>query len=501
MPAHSSKFVTLPFWLATVVLLSLTVWVAWYVYDVNRVLGEAVEADVVGVEYAQELALGVREIRTHLNRYYATQDMSYLEAIPELDRTAQEWLEKAAGTTRTEIGRSLITKLRAGYAQFQTEFPQIIKLPKEERRLAIDHLREDVFNANIILHADHFLDRKQDLIKDTVQRNNQFARDLILALVALGGSGAAAGAIVGYLWSATLRRTVVQLSVPVHDAVGKLEEVIGPVTVRATPTNFDELQGSLDHISTQVAQVVGRLQRSQREALRAEQLAAVGQMAAGMAHELRNPLTSVKILIQAANERRSLGPRDLVVLEQEVTRLEHLIQTFLDFARPPQAEKQRLDLREVVNDVQRLFQARADRVNSKVIVSLPSQPQWINGDRTQLHQLLLNLMINSLDAIGRGGEIRVELEGTDSESSCDSKSGVLLRVCDDGCGLPQELGERIFEPFVSTKQTGIGMGLSICRRIVEAHGGKISATARQPRGTEVLVELPTVEVTSLVAVT
>ncbi len=500
MQAKLSRYVTAPFWLATVVLLALTVLVAWYVYDVNRRLSAELEADVDSVKYAEELALGVREIRTHLNRFLLTRDTVNLDAIPAIDVETQSWLKKAAATIRTEMGREYINHVQRAYAEFQTQFPLARQMSAEERFNAINDIKDNLFNATIIEYSNRFLDQKQELVKETVQKNNAFAFQLSLALIALGVCGASAGGLVGYMWSTSLRRTVVQLSLPIHNTEGKLEEVIGPVTVRGMPTSFEELQGSLDRVAGQVTKVVERLQRSQRETLRAEQLAAVGQMAAGMAHELRNPLTSVKILIQAASERRSLGPRDLVVLEQEVTRLEQLIQTFLDFARPPQTEKQRLDLRHTVQDTVQLVTSRADRVAVQIVTSLPAKPAWIMGDATQMHQLLLNLLINALDAIGRAGQIQIELATGGQAGHAGDAGTIELRVSDNGCGLPSELGEKIFEPFVSTKQTGIGMGLSICRRIVEDHGGQITAHSATTRGTVVQVSLPAVPVETLAAI-
>jgi two-component system sensor histidine kinase HydH len=487
------RYVTLPFWAATFCLLGLTILVAWYVYAVNLELSVAVEADVDSLEYAQELALSAREIRTHLNRFLLTDDVENLDAIPAIQAEAHEWLTKATSTIRTDLGKSYIAQVTKGLEQFQNEFPLVRKLPGKERHAAIDRVRDRTFNEVIVKYSDRFLDQKQELVRLTVNKNNQFAFQLSIALLALGLCGAGAGALVGYLFSIALRRTVVELSVPIHDAAGKLEEVVGPVTVRGTPTSFHDLQGSLDQVASQVTKVVERLQKSQLAALRAEQLAAVGQMAAGMAHELRNPLTSVKILVQSAHDGHTLSPRDLLVLEEEISRLENLIQTFLDFARPPQAEKHRVDVREVIDDTMRLFQTRADRVDTQVELDIPDVPCWVWGDRTQLHQVLLNLLINSLDAIGRAGKIRIELAGGDVTNAHDSVPRVHLRVIDDGCGLPSELGEKIFEPFVSTKQTGIGMGLSICRRIVEDHGGKISAKAHAQRGTVVEIELPAVK--------
>ena len=230
------------------------------------------------------------------------------------------------------------------------------------------------------------------------------------------------------------------------------------------------------------------------EALRAEQLAAVGQMAAGIAHELRNPLMAMKILVQAAAEASppNLADRDLLVLEEEITRLERSAETFLDFARPPEIERRTFDLRQLVGQVLDLVLPRAGREGVRISCESPEdQAITIRADMGQVRQVLLNLFLNALDAVPEGGSISVEIET--AEDATDGGPGwVTVRVRDTGRGLPSELGSKIFEPFVSTKPTGIGLGLSICKRIVESHGGQIEAVNRPEGGAEFTIRLPAI---------
>ena len=149
--------------------------------------------------------------------------------------------------------------------------------------------------------------------------------------------------------------------------------MVGPVTF--TGGDFQQMESGLRQISDRIGAVVDRLRRSEREVLRAEQLAAVtGQMAAGMAHELRNPLTSMKILVQAAQASpdAALTGRDLIVLEEEISRLERLVQTFLQFARPPRPEKQVRDVQGLVREVLELMAGRAARVGTRLECVLPA---------------------------------------------------------------------------------------------------------------------------------
>jgi signal transduction histidine kinase len=176
--------------------------------------------------------------------------------------------------------------------------------------------------------------------------------------------------------------------------------------------------------------------------------------------------------------------QDLVVLEQEIDRLERSIQTFLDFARPPQPEKRLLDLSVLVQQVVALLSARAEHLGIRLECRLPDRPTPVLADAGQIRQVLLNLLLNALDATPTGGTVAVELEKT-----ADGRE-LLLRVADTGPGLPATLGESIFEAFVSTKEAGLGLGLTICKRIVEAHDGAITAANRPQGGAAFTVRLP-----------
>lgn len=150
----------------------------------------------------------------------------------------------------------------------------------------------------------------------------------------------------------------------------------------------------------------------ERQMVRAEQMAAIGQVAAGVAHELRNPLTSIKGLVQVNLREaaaRGVPAEDLRVIEHEVRRMERTLQTFLDFARPPRPDRRRLDLADVVERVYALVGGRARKQRVALRFSRPEVPSWVDGDQDHLQQLILNLVLNALDAMPHGGAVEVEL--------------------------------------------------------------------------------------------
>jgi two-component system sensor histidine kinase HydH len=159
-------------------------------------------------------------------------------------------------------------------------------------------------------------------------------------------------------------------------------------------------------------------------------------------------------------------------MEHEIRRMELCIQMFLDFARPPRSERRRADLVQVIRRALALVEGRARRQKVTVTADLPAKPIHLMIDPEQIHQVILNLLLNALDALPRGGTAHLEvLVGKDIE----------VRICDTGPGIAPRIRERLFEPFVSSKETGIGLGLTICKRLIEAHGGTIRGE-NEPEG-------------------
>jgi signal transduction histidine kinase len=487
---------TAPMVAISLLLLAVGALAAWNVHRLQRNISQAISVNVSGMRAAEELEIEVWKARTKLDRFLITGDRTYLDEVPPMWPGINHWLNEAERWALTPQEKALTGRARAGCQRFFTELARYTgRGSAEELKPKVQALIKDTLVREVLDPTHDYLDFNELEVEQANAENQGLADRLVLGLLLLGTCGSAAGLVAGFGIARGAVRTLVQLSVPVRAAAGQLEDVVGPVTFAAT-WDLHELEGVLRQIAERIGIVVERLRQSEREALRAEQLAAVGQMAAGMAHELRNPLTSMKILVQAASAREPNGPggespaagpglggRDLAVLEEEITRLERLVQTFVHFARPPEPEKRRVELRELIEQTVGLVVGRAAACQGRVECELPAGPVPVVVDPGQVRQVLLNLLINALEAVPAGGTVRVRAQ-------TDADRWVTLRVEDDGCGLPASLGPRIFAPFVSTKETGLGLGLSICKRIVEAHGGTIDAGNRPEGGAAFTVRLP-----------
>ena len=217
-----------------------------------------------------------------------------------------------------------------------------------------------------------------------------------------------------------------------------------------------------------------------------QQMAVVAQLATGVAHELRNPLTSIKMLVQTNREVLDSNEPlkdDLQIIEDEIRRMERSIQTFLEFARPRTPERAAIDLATLVCRSFTLIEARADKQHVRLLFQEPPRPVIAQADWEQIQQVLLNLMLNALDAMPSGGMLEVELDNMPTGEA-------RLTISDAGSGIPANILSRLFQPFVTNKETGVGIGLFISKRIAIEHGGRLLAENRHEGGARFTLILP-----------
>jgi len=238
-------------------------------------------------------------------------------------------------------------------------------------------------------------------------------------------------------------------------------------------------------------QDVTESRRMEREARVQQRLAAVGEMAAGIAHEIRNPLASMSGSIQILRQELPLSEdqsqlMDIVLRESE--RLNDTIRSFLAFARPQPASATRMDVRTVMGETARLLQNDAQLTDThEIVVDVPSDEVWFEGDESQVRQIVWNLATNGLRAMPRGGKLRLAVAAHETETP---EGLVVLTVQDEGTGIGPEELDGIFQPFRSAFARGTGLGLSIVQRIVTEYNGEIRVTSEKGAGTTVMVRLP-----------
>lgn len=517
------------------VLLCLGMFAAWNVNKQQQASSDLISRELHVMLVFPELQLEMREIRYRLNQFLRTKDRSLLKSIQPLHVNADRLLTEAKSLARLPEEQSLIHVVETGYDNFFADFQRLsdsllANLQDDgndsEFTRELTHLVDEKLTNDVLQPLRECVELDQQVVERTNEASHQTAQHLRIGFLLLGLCGGAAGLLLGLGIARAVGRSIVQLNVSVRGVAGKLQDVKGPVTFSHTG-DLQGIESALQMLEQDIAAVVELLQKRETELLRSEQLAQVGQLAAGLAHELRNPLMPMKILVQAAIARgddAGLKGRALHVINDEIGRLEQSIQAFLDFARPPLPEKTSVDLNEVVQHVIELVSGKAQRQAVVIRPNLPRPHLVASVDRTQIRQLVLNLVLNALDALPHGGVIDLHVEPnvpspvSDRRTLHDNRpfpegemtehdalrlirryphehamrpaSWCAIRIADGGSGVPPELLDSLFEPFVTTKETGTGLGLSICQRIATAHQGILTVHNRPTGGAEFVLKLP-----------
>jgi two-component system sensor histidine kinase HydH len=227
-----------------------------------------------------------------------------------------------------------------------------------------------------------------------------------------------------------------------------------------------------------------------REVARSQRLASVGRLAAGVAHEIRNPLSSIKGFATYFKERypdRSEDQQTADIMIQEVDRLNRVVGQLLEFARPVSIKPKPVSLQTLLDDSIKLIKDQAAAKGISIQTQNNTQVAKVRIDPDRINQVLLNLYLNAIDSMENGGELRVEITGE------GPRRNVVIQVSDTGRGISRENLSKIFEPYFTTKSTGTGLGLAIAHNIVEAMGGKITVESDTEAGTTFTIALPDLE--------
>jgi signal transduction histidine kinase len=252
--------------------------------------------------------------------------------------------------------------------------------------------------------------------------------------------------------------------------------------------HLERLNGSLRENQTQleerIAERTRELQEAQAHVLHQEKMAAFGLLAAGIAHEVGNPLTSISSMVQMLQRRPcdEYSQEKLQLVSGQLHRIQTTLRELVNFSRPASTERTKIALGEIIDEALNIAKYYK-RTKSRVIApQVPPDLPPIHGVRDQLVQVLLNLVLNAIDATDRGGRIELAVERQDHNLE--------VRVRDDGPGIAPENQCRVFQPYFTTKKHGTGLGLFVTRRLVLDHGGTVDYVCRTGAGTEFRVRLP-----------
>jgi signal transduction histidine kinase len=457
---------------------------AWSIHRLQTNLTRILAENVTSLEAAQSLEINIRQLRFHAF-------MQVIDPNPERQALIDEDCKRFESAFRTAKENALpgtemdlVESIHEGYAEYRAELNKDLPRPmlgvadfvEWTKKHPVGHLQKKCEDLLLLNKA---------AMATTAGESEEVGRQTRMAVLVLGVLGPFSGLFLGYGVSRAWSRSIARLSVQLHDMQTHLDRDVGELKLEFGK-DWAAIDRQIDRVLVRVKQAAEQLQRQQQDLLRAEQLAAVGQLAASVAHEIRNPLTSIKILVDIARRPespQSLTGQDLDVIHEEIGKLEQTVQTLLDYARPPKIQQHETDIRQVLTQAVNLVRPKAQQQGVTIDVCQPEStiPCWI--DPGQMGNVFVNLLLNSMDALPEGGKIEIALEKTGA-------SAVQVRVSDNGPGIADEMAPNLFRPFSSTKVTGTGLGLSICQRIVRDHDGSIEYDSPPGGGARFTVTLP-----------
>lgn len=400
-------------------------------------------------------------------------------------------LQKTETTVTTPDELKIMASLQQAIQEYEQAVDSYLRSASDGKTGPVAKEQNDVIaKANAISQQSDLLRVYNSTLIDSLVASRRMRSDWVGGIrQVLIIAGPVIGAIIGLYIARRTQQRVTQINLKLRDVsfdLGRLQ--------LESPTKGDDLtevDDALQKIAGRIKQVIAELDETRRETVRKERLAAVGQLTAGIAHELRNPLTAVKLLVQTTAQKAAaigFNTKQLEVVQDEIARMERTIQALLDFARPAAPNRSRHDLRETLQRAINLVHGRAQQEGVTLDVDLPDQPATVFADMEQLHQVYVNLLLNSLDATSRGGHIQISLRAEANGGKAPSKW--ITTVADSGSGIPPNLIEHIFDPFVTSKERGTGLGLAVSRGIVEEHDGRLLAENSAEAGAIFTMEIP-----------
>lgn len=246
----------------------------------------------------------------------------------------------------------------------------------------------------------------------------------------------------------------------------------------------DQLSGLNAKLEERIAERSRELEESQAQVLHQEKMAAFGLLAAGIAHEVGNPLTSISTLVQML-ERRDVDDytrERLGLVTSQLTRIQSILRELVTFSRPASDTRDRVSLKEIVDDALGIAKYYKGVKGRAVRAEIPHDLPAIVGVRDQLVQVFLNLVLNAIDATGKGGQVVI--------AAHEAEGQLVATVSDDGHGIDPKQRERLFRPYFTTKKHGTGLGLFVTRKLVEAHGGTVECESTPGEGTTFRLVFP-----------
>jgi signal transduction histidine kinase len=454
----------------------------WHNESMDSLLTSLIDQNVASYQAAEELESALLQQKGFLTYYFLDGNPQWLAEIKRYNQAFEEWLVKARKSAYTEPMREIISQIATQYQHYVVDRDRVINLYRTGKREAGAKLHWQVRSQYVNIQN---LCRRYKLIQEYVisrVRTESQARARFINAFTLVAVPAVAilGVLLAYILIKQILKPIRQLALETAPANP------GP----QVPDEVMALSSRVHSLIEDVDQAQTELERSQEHLLQSGKWAMVGKLAAGVAHSIRNPLTSVNMRLFSLKRSLAMSDsqrEDFQVIAEEIRHIDTIVRNFLEFSRPPKLKMQRVSPSDVVDNALVLLRHRLESYGVDVKLSREGKLPEIWADPDQLKEVLVNLVLNACEVMVGGGVITIR-----EEAGGDSSLGpaVVIRVSDNGPGIPESVQDKVFQPFFSTKEEGTGLGLSIATRIIQEHGGRLALESKKNEGAMFIITLP-----------
>ena len=453
-----------------------------YTYRMEGLLTRIIDKYMKGLQTAQSLETALVNQKGFASYYLLDGNPDWLIQMAEYRHIFEDILEKTQRLATTEEEKRILDLIESEYAKYITSKNQVVdyyKYGDREKGLKLhENVRKSFFEIlNLCENGKQLFNDKAQKAK--IQSLNQAKKLRIIA-----GSAILMILCLGIILTFFL-----------------LHDILDPIRKLALETDrHDGIQSEGDEVKTLSRHVhdlkktfnetQSELEKSREHLLQSEKYALVGKLAAGTSHSIRNPLTSVKMRLFSLGRSLELDSNqkeDFDVISKEISHIDTIVQNFLEFSRPPRLKLQSVSPSDVVDQAIQLLRHRLESYEVFIKIQRKEPLPFVQLDPEQLKEVLINIIINACEAMGQGGSIVIHEENAFHPEKFRS---AVIRISDNGPGIPDAIQSKIMEPFFTTKEEGTGLGLSIAHRIVQEHGGGLDIQSKEGNGSTFIITLP-----------
>jgi signal transduction histidine kinase len=454
----------------------------WYTHHIESTLTTIIEKNLTAYQSAHALEMALVHQKGYLTYYFQDGNPEWLRQMGVYRQLFTTQLQEAYRLAGDDDQHQALRQIEEEYARYIQGKDRVIAYYEAGEQAKGADLHKEVRKRFFTL-LDLFEKFKELHTQQIAMAKSQSIME------AAGLRVTAMAAMIGGLLLAIILMII--LVVQILQPVNRLLEAASRGGSSAPTHNVvAALDRKVHGLLEDVDQTHLALERSRESLLQAEKLAMVGKLAAGMAHSIRNPFTSVQMRLFSLNRSLKMDneqKEDFQVISEEIRHIDTIVQNFLEFSRPPKLKMQQLSPSNVVDMALQLLRHRLKSYEVTVTVERERPLPDVSVDPEQLKEVLVNLIINACEAMSNGGHITI----TERTNGGDPQGPTaVLQITDNGPGVPEHLIQKVFEPFFTTKEEGTGLGLSIVERIIHEHGGRIRLDPKEGMGAAFVITLP-----------